>query len=260
MAGTISGLPESARAVASDRPAVIAEDGSARTYAELARSVNGVAAAVVAAGVAPDRAVAVVLPNGRLMAEVFLGVAGAAACAPLNPAYPEPELAYYFDDLRAAALVTDGCSPVAIEVAEPRGIPILRPPFAAADAAPPAAPDDVALILHTSGTTGRPKQVRLTHANLTASAASIATTLHLTSDDVCVNVMPLFHIHGLVGVLLSSLTAGASVVCTGGFDPTRFLDTAVRHDATWYSAVPTIHHAVLAAARQQHDVAAQCTF
>ncbi|HZI86285.1 MAG TPA: amino acid adenylation domain-containing protein, partial [Pyrinomonadaceae bacterium] len=104
---------------------------------------------------------------------------------------------------------------------------------------------DVALILHTSGTTSRAKLVPLTHANLLASAGNIATTLRLSESDRCLNVMPLFHIHGLVGALLSSIMAGASVVCTSGFDVEKFFPWLETFTPTWYTAVPTIHHAVL---------------
>src|ERR1700682_5772381 len=86
----------------------------------------------------------------------------------------------------------------------------------------PAEADDVALVLHTSGTTARPKLVPLSQRNLHASARNVSRTLRLTHEDRCLNVMPLFHIHGLVGVLLSSLAAGASVVCTAGFDEMQF--------------------------------------
>jgi acyl-CoA synthetase (AMP-forming)/AMP-acid ligase II/acyl carrier protein len=105
--------------------------------------------------------------------------------------------------------------------------------------------NDIALILHTSGTTSRPKMVPLTQANLIASAGNIAATLRLNEADLCLNVMPLFHIHGLVGALLSSLAAGGSVVCTAGFEIEQFLPWLKIFHPTWYTAVPTIHHAVL---------------
>ena len=114
--------------------------------------------------------------------------------------------------------------------------------------------DDIALILHTSGTTSRPKMVPLTQANLLASAGNIASTLRLSAADRCLNVMPLFHIHGLVGALLSSVTAGSRVICTAGFDIEQFLPWLEAFRPTWYTAVPTIHHAVLT--RSQADTAA----
>jgi acyl-CoA synthetase (AMP-forming)/AMP-acid ligase II len=117
-----------------------------------------------------------------------------------------------------------------------------------------AGPDDVALVLHTSGTTSRPKQVPLTHRNLVASANHIRTTLALTPDDRCVNIMPLFHIHGLIGALLSSLSAQASLFCTPGFNALKFFAWLDEAEATWYTAVPTMHQAILPRAERNRDV------
>ncbi len=120
-----------------------------------------------------------------------------------------------------------------------------------------AEPDDVALVLHTSGTTSRPKIVPLTHRNVCTSARNIATTLALTPDDRCLNVMPLFHIHGLIGALLSSLHAGASVFASPGFNALRFFAWMEEAKPTWYSAVPTMHQAILArAGRNRETIAA----
>ncbi len=107
---------------------------------------------------------------------------------------------------------------------------------------------DVALVLHTSGTTARPKRVPLTQANLAASARNIGATLHLVPQDRSLNVMPLFHIHAIAGVLLPSLASGASVVCTPGFHAPSFLDWLEEFQPTWYTAVPAIHRAILARA------------
>jgi acyl-CoA synthetase (AMP-forming)/AMP-acid ligase II/aryl carrier-like protein len=109
----------------------------------------------------------------------------------------------------------------------------------------PLCGDRVALVLHTSGTTARPKQVPLTQANLLASANHIAATLQLSPEDRCLNVMPLFHIHGLVAAVLASLHAGASVVCTPGFQAPCFFDWMKASQPSWYTAVPTMHQAIL---------------
>ena len=100
--------------------------------------------------------------------------------------------------------------------------------------------DDVALLLHTSGTTSRPKLVPLTHANLCASVANIQASLNLTEADRCLNVMPLFHIHGLVGVMLSSLWAGASVAFPGRFYAAAFFDHFRACSPTWFSGTPAL--------------------
>jgi acyl-CoA synthetase (AMP-forming)/AMP-acid ligase II len=115
-------------------------------------------------------------------------------------------------------------------------------------------PDDLALILHTSGTTSRPKMVALSQANVCASARHIGATLQLTEADRCLNVMPLFHIHGLIAAVLSSLAAGGSVWCTPGFNALRFF--ALLDDAlpTWYTAVPTMHQAILGRAERNREI------
>src|SRR5208283_544566 len=116
---------------------------------------------------------------------------------------------------------------------------------------------DIALILHTSGTTSRPKMVPLSQINVTASAYHIGQSLSLTPADVCLNIMPLFHIHGLIAATLSSLAAGASVVCTPGFNALKFFSWFEEIDPTWYTAVPTMHQAILARAERNRDIIAK---
>jgi acyl-CoA synthetase (AMP-forming)/AMP-acid ligase II len=110
----------------------------------------------------------------------------------------------------------------------------------------PATAGDVALLLHTSGTTSRPKIVPLSQHNLAVSAVSIRRAVALSPADRCLNVMPLFHIHGLMAAVLASFAAGASVVCTPGFNALRFFAWLDEFQPTWYTAVPTMHQAILA--------------
>ena len=219
--------------------------------------------------------VALVLPNGPEAATVFLGVAAHCASAPLNPAYTESELAFYLDDLDAALLlVPAGEGEAARRVAAARGIAVADVVVAAGSAAgrfelggadraaagtkspalAPARPAGLALVLHTSGTTSRPKMVALTQRNLCASAANIAGSLALGPADRCLNVMPLFHIHGLVAAVLASLHSGGSVFCAPGFNALRFFAWLEESGATWYTAVPTIHQAVLDRAPRNADL------
>jgi acyl-CoA synthetase (AMP-forming)/AMP-acid ligase II len=104
---------------------------------------------------------------------------------------------------------------------------------------------DLALVLHTSGTTSRPKIVPLRHVNVTASAFQIGRTLALGPDDVCLNIMPLFHIHGLIAATLASLAAGGAVCCSPGFNAFRFFPWFTEVRPTWYTAVPTMHQTIL---------------
>ncbi len=224
-------------------------------------------------GIGRGDRVAIVLPQGLDLAVTFLAVASAATAAPLNPAYVETEFAFYLGDLRARALILpkDYASP-ARAAADSLGVPIieLSQPDAVAGngqlsgtSRPSEAPagfaeaDDVALVLHTSGTTSRPKLVALTHANLLASARHIGATLQLQPGDRCLNVMPLFHIHGLVAGVLASLAAGGSTACTRSFSAAQFPDWLERWKPTWYTAVPTMHQAVLAHARSQQGAPRQ---
>ena len=117
-----------------------------------------------------------------------------------------------------------------------------------------AAADDIALILHTSGTTSRPKIVPLSHSNLCASAGNIEESLALSAKDRCLNIMPLFHIHGLIAAVLSSLKAGGSIYCTPGFNALKFFSWMEDASPTWYTAVPTMHQTILSRASRSQDV------
>ncbi|MGE3075577.1 MAG: AMP-binding protein [Dehalococcoidia bacterium] len=161
---------------------------------------------------------------------------------------------FAFRDLPAKVLLTDGSSSAAMAAAYELGIPQLHLEelLAASPVSrgiPAPAPDDVALVLHTSGTTGTPKRVPLTHGNLAASALNIGASLALGPSDRCLNVMPLFHIHGLMAGALATLSSGGSVVCSPGFDSFRMLSWLESFRPTWYTAVPTMHQALLARLR-----------
>ena len=255
-------------------PAILAPDRPPLTHGALRSLIGATVARLNALGLGRGDRVAIVLPNGPEMATAFLAVAAGATTAPLNPAYREDEFDFYLSDIGAKALVVaaDETGP-AVAVAERRGIAVIR--LVAAPDGPagaftldgvtagsparpgPAEPGDIALLLHTSGTTSRPKLVPLTHANIAASAGHIGATLRLTADDRCLNIMPLFHIHGLIAAVLSSLAAGGSTFCAPGFNALRFFALLGEAAPTWYTAVPTMHQAILArAARNPEAVAA----
>jgi acyl-CoA synthetase (AMP-forming)/AMP-acid ligase II len=259
-----AGEEASAAIAAPGRPALV--------RGELRRLARETGAALRSLGVGRDGVVALVLPNGPEAATAFLAVASHAASAPLNPAYTEAELAFYLDDLDASlVLAPAGEGETARRVAAARGIPVadvaidegapagwfrLRGDGGAKSPATAATsrPAGLALVLHTSGTTSRPKMVALTQANLCASAANVAASLALGPRDRCLNVMPLFHIHGLVAAVLASLHSGGSVFCTPGFNALRFFAWLEESAATWYTAVPTIHQAVLDRAPRNAEI------
>jgi len=240
---------------------------------ELVALVDRVGGALRAIGIGPQDSIGIVMPNGPEMAAAFLSVACSAIAAPLNPAYRQDEFDFYLGDLDAKALIIQaGPDSPARAVAAKRGIRVieltpdetgpagaftLSIPFATGSASTPS-PDDVALVLHTSGTTSRPKIVPLTHGNLAASAKHIATTLSLTPADRCLVIMPLFHIHGLIGALLSSMRAGASVHCPPGFNALKFFAWLDETRATWYTAVPTMHQAIVGRAERNAEILARC--
>lgn len=250
-----------------DQPALGAPGRPWLNYGGLRTLSEEVAASLRGSGVGPNDRVAIVLPNGPEMAAAFVTIAQAAVTAPLNPAYREDEFAFYLDDLKAKAIVlADGYDGPALAAAERFGLTILRlsagneagaftltGPSEQAEAGTPTA-DDVALILHTSGTTSRPKIVPLLQSNVAASAQHIRDSLELTSEDRCLNVMPLFHIHGLVAAVSASLAAGGSIWCAPGFDALKFFGWMTEAKPTWYTAVPTMHQAILSRAPRNADV------
>jgi acyl-CoA synthetase (AMP-forming)/AMP-acid ligase II/acyl carrier protein len=254
-----------------DRIAVLAPGRSPLTYRRLWSLINGVNAWLSAACVRRNDRVAIVLPNGPEMALTFLGVSSLATSAPLNPAYRADDFEFYLRDLNVKALIVqEGTDSPACGVARLHGIPVMeltpaldkeagvftlnRETLTGSGLTESAEPGDTALVLHTSGTTSRPKIVPLSHANLCVSAANIRDSLALTEADRCLNVMPFFHIHGLAAALLASLSAGGSVVCTPGFHTSGFFDWMDTFQPTWYTAVPTMHQAILAEASHAREV------
>ena len=255
-------------------PAILSEDGSVLSHDDLRATLAGLSDRMRSLGVGTEDRIAIVLSNGPAAAVAFLAAAVTGCAAPLNPRYRAEELRFYLEDLGARVLVTGDSGGEAARQAAGEDVLSLRlqgfldgfelvpddrhsgegrnPVFgsnhgagASGGIAGPG-PDDVALVLHTSGTTSRPKIVPLRQRNLGCSAAGIAESLHLTAADRSLNVMPLFHIHGLLAGLLAPLSAGASVACTEGFDAFRFLSQLRDLRPTYYTAVPTMHQMVLA--------------
>jgi len=254
-------LTEVLAAGADEAMALIAPEGSSYTYAQLRSEVESLAQDLRRRGFGREDRIATVFPNGAEAVIVFLGVSQVATAAPLNPAYKEDEFAFYFGDTDArAVLLPPGLYPAA-RAALPAGTALIEvgvdgsghlvldgeaPGRAVSgDEAVPAQGDDVALILHTSGTTSRPKMVPIRHRNLAASVANIIATYDLGPADVALCVMPLFHIHGIVASCLSTFGSGGTVVVPAKFNPMGFWQLVKSHRATWYSAVPTIHQMLL---------------
>lgn len=207
--------------------------------------------------------VAVVATNNRKKAVILLAIMCGATCVPLNPSYHEKEFENELFYSKATVLIMDKeDGPLVKAAAEKLNIPIVEikwelsnksPQFFLETAFPGkvrhcqkgwAQIEDIALILKTSGTTGRPKIVPLTQRNISYSAMMIRETLELAFNDRCLNVMPLFHVHGLIVGLLAPLYARSYVSCIN-FNPLQFLKRMDEIKPTWYSMVPTMHQMVL---------------
>jgi acyl-CoA synthetase (AMP-forming)/AMP-acid ligase II len=245
------------------------------SYRALRALVDATIVALNAMGIGRGDRVAIVLPNGPAMASAFLAVASGCASAPLNPAYRADEFEFYLSDLNARGLIVEaGSDSPAVAVARKLGIPIielivqpergagafeLRATQASGSSAArpgPAGPEDVALVLHTSGTTSRPKIVPLSQVNVCTSARNIRGFLGLSAADRGLNIMPLFHIHGLIAGITAPLSAGGQVCCTPGFNALRFFAWMDEARPTWYTAVPTMHQAILSRASANKAVIA----
>lgn len=254
-------------------PAIGAPDRESITYAELRTLSDETVATLNGIGIGRGDRVAIVLPNGPEMAAAFLAVGSGSSTAPLNPGYRADEFEFYLSDLKAKALIVmESDDTPASQAAKNHGIPVLvlkspadgpagyfKLDTSGATASAPAnggmsEPDDEGLVLHTSGTTSRPKVVPLLNRNLAASAQNIANTLSLAPDDVGLNIMPLFHIHGLIASMLSSMSVGAHVVCTPGFNALRVYQWFKDVNPTWYTAVPTMHQAIMSRASRNTEV------
>jgi acyl-CoA synthetase (AMP-forming)/AMP-acid ligase II len=241
-----------------DRLAITAPERPPITFGQLRRLIAHLVASLNAKDIGRNDRVAIVLPNGPEMACAFLGVTSGATAAPLNPAYTADEFTFYLSDIRAKALIVEaGSMSPALACAKNLGIAVIE--LAALRSSVASEPvyakeHDVALVLHTSGTTSRPKIVPLTQSNIVVSAGNIVRTLALTASDVNLNIMPLFHIHGLMAGLLAPLLAGGTVFATPGFNALKFFAWMEEAKPTWYTAVPTMHQAILARAARHRDI------
>ena len=256
---------------APESTAMMAPGGVPLSYDALNRLIAQTTSALNAMGIGRGDRVGIVLPNCPEMATAFVAVASACTAAPLNMAYRADEFEFYLSDLKAKALIVAvGSETPALSVAAKLGVAVIElkasPEKGAgsfelisgqdglANLPGPAHADDVALILHTSGTTSRPKIVPLSHRNVCASARNISHTLQLTSADRELHIMPLFHIHGLIAGVLAPMAVGSMIFCTPGFNALKFFGWMKECKPTWYTAVPTMHQTILARAANNMEV------
>ena len=248
----------------SHHPALIVPDGGPDvTYRSLRAQVEQFATTLHALGIGRGDRVAMALPNGVEVITAFLGIATAAAtAAPLNPVYTTDEFRFYLEDIEAKVLIVPPGGGEQARTAAPVGTLLIEAALSpdgqvrfeviSTSSFPrkhtDPTTDDVALFLHTSGTTSRPKGVPLSHANLLTSASNVMATYALTPEDVSLCVMPLFHVHGLVASTLATFRSGGTLLVPPRFSAGAFWPVVKAHHATWYTAVPTIHQVLLARA------------
>ena len=245
----------------SNKNAILIPGGPTITYGEFADQIEKTAEILSAAGVEKGRTVSIVLGNGLdFMITFFAVTRSGAIAAPLNSAYTNEEFKFYMEDTESQLVIIAPGADVAKQAANELNIPVAEVNLdnqgqlsisksgsllTARSSASAPSEDDIALFLHTSGTTSRPKGVPLTHGNLMASLQNIVNTYNLTEDDLAMVVMPLFHVHGLIGVSLSTMKSGGSMVIPPRFSASNFWEIQATTNATWYSAVPTIHQILL---------------
>jgi acyl-CoA synthetase (AMP-forming)/AMP-acid ligase II/acyl carrier protein len=253
------------------RDAILAPGRAPVTYGMLLACAKDTVCALRSAGIDRSDRVGVVLPDGPEAAAAIISVAAGAVCAPLNPGFTTDEARRYFVELKVSALLTrSDIGSASQEAARALGIPVLdlsaprTAPglFSIAGPATQRINDenfssgaDDAFILLTSGTTSQPKTIPLTHASVCQSAHNVGAAIALEPGDRLLSVLPLFHGHGLISGVIATLAAGASVVCTSGFDAAAFFGWLTEFRPTWYTAVPAIHRAVLSAAEKHPESA-----
>ncbi|MEO8745157.1 MAG: acyl--CoA ligase [Candidatus Dormiibacterota bacterium] len=254
-----STLPDLLQNGAAEDPAIVVPGGVRLTYGQLREQVSAAADGLARLGLGSGDRIALVLPNSAEAIVLFLAASTVGTAAPLNAAYKEDEFRFYLEDIDARALVVPPSQGETARRSRPSGATLVEASFdehgrlvlesteprGASHSTTGPSGDDVALVLHTSGTTSRPKLVPLRQRNLAFSAENIARTYGLSPDDVALCVMPLFHIHGLMASTMATFSSGGTVIVLPKFDPMGFWPVASEHGATWYSAVPTMHQLLL---------------
>lgn len=234
------------------------------TYQQLREHIDQATEELTKLGFRKGDRIGLAFSNGLEMIVTFLAASKVGTAAPLNPAYTRDEFKFYLEDTAARGLIVprDG-GEEARAAARETAVAVIdcgidengRLQLSSDESLNETSgddaggPEDIALILHTSGTTSRPKRVPLAHQNLIKSAHNVAQTYQLTADDVSLCVMPLFHVHGLVASTLATFATGGTVVVPPKFNPLSFWGTVREHRATWYSAVPTIHQVLISRAK-----------
>ena len=246
-------------------------DETDTTYSELMSYMADTHIKLSFLKISKEDKVAIVLGNGSAMACTFIAIAANYTSCPLNPSYTKEEFKFYYDDLKVkAVIIEENKSIEAREAAKELDIRVINLKEKTKSRSieldikidiknkdeylTESNQDDIAMILHTSGTTSRPKMVPLSQKNLLASASNIANTLNLNEKDKCLNIMPMFHIHGLIAAILAPIYKSGTIITPSGFDALKFFRWIDEFKPTWYTAVPTMHQAILSRAPRNIDI------
>ena len=252
-----------------DHTALVAPDKPSLTYQQLRQHIVELVTQLNQFGIGRGDRIAIAIPNGPEMVVTYLAAATCGTAAPLNPKYKKEEFAFYYESTEATALIVLGEGIEAAKAAAadanlmliqatPQSDGTLALQQVAGEKREPrphelAESEDIAMILHTSGTTSRPKRVPIRHRNLAASASNIIGTYDLSDQDRALCIMPLFHVHGIVASMLSTLISGGTVICPAGFNALEFWKILAAFKPTWYSAVPTMHQLLLSRAERNRE-------
>lgn len=240
-------LPDARAARNPNAPAVGDDVNGRLTNAEFVMRVQYAADRLWESGVREGDVVGVKLPNRtELVVTLFAAWRLGAAATPINPGLTEAEVGYQLADSRATVLVADDCTATITTIGTEelaQATTSVAPRYEPGD-------DELALLIYTSGTAGRPKGVELTHRNIMSMAQAMVSAMAFDSDDHSLLILPLFHVNGIVVGVLTPLLAGGQATVAGRFRPQTFFDIVERVRPTYFSAVPAIY-AMLAALPQE---------
>jgi acyl-CoA synthetase (AMP-forming)/AMP-acid ligase II/thioesterase domain-containing protein/acyl carrier protein len=241
-----------------DAAALLGADGEVLDYRRLRVEVERLAETMCGFGVGRDDIVLIALPDGPDMALAILASMTAGIAAPVSSEMTEHEFAGVMGDRIASAVVLPaGAQSPARAAAVAAGLPVFEMAFAppaprairltGPAIGPPAKvrrpkPDDIALIISSSGTTGRPKRIPRTHRNIATTSADVGRVMNIDRDR-CLNLAPMAFSQGL-NALLNTLWAGGSVIALPGFELARLPERIATFRPTWFSATPTVLRAI----------------
>jgi acyl-CoA synthetase (AMP-forming)/AMP-acid ligase II len=273
---TVHALIERNAALRPQAPYALATESRQEiSHGELALACRRIGALLRAQGLRPGDTVSVVSPNGLQTVRLLLGAMhGGFRVNPVNLLSQPDQMRYVLAhsdcklvcvapewEQRVRGLLPALERPVALIVADPDATHLPSEPDAADTTAPLApTPEAPALLMYTSGTTGKPKGVLLTHANLAANAHAISAEHGLTPDDRVLAVLPLYHINAFAVTMLAPLAHGGSLAMPPKFSAARFWDQAAQTDCTWINVVPTIVSYLLEGPAPPHEQTARIRF